>query len=75
MQLLSLVALFQTFWSSLPPADFRKLGADRDRRTGGHRSSLPFPTMTEYPGINLSIEQLVFALTEAVTTDDGCLGR
>jgi hypothetical protein len=31
--------------------------------------------MTVYPGSDLSIEQLVFALTKAVATDGGCLGR
>ena len=31
--------------------------------------------MAAYPGIDLSIEQLVFALTKAVATDDGSLGR
>jgi len=31
--------------------------------------------MTTYPGIDLSIDQLVFALAKAVTTDDGYLGR
>ena len=34
------------------------------------------PTMTLlYPGCDLSIEQLVSALTKAVATEEGCLGR
>ena len=31
--------------------------------------------MAAYPGINLSVEQLVFALKKAVATDGGRLGR
>ena len=67
-------------WKSLrliPWPDFRKLGADRDQpRAGKHGPfTLSISIMAVYPGIDLSFEQLVFALTKAVATEDGLLGR